>query len=87
MIPMRLVLFLAGCLILAFLVLANPEEADLYLLFWYGRFPMNEIVLGSALGGAVLALLIRSHIASLTKKRQAANRRSEERVSLARKHL
>lgn len=87
MIPMRLFFFLTGCLILALLVLGNPQESDLYLLFWYGRFAVNEIVLGSVLGGAVLALLIRSHIASLTKRRKAEMRRSEERIAIARKHL
>lgn len=87
MIPLRLSLFLLGCFVLALMVLANPEEADLYLLFWYGRFPMNGILLGSTLVGAILALLIRSHIASIIKKRQLADRRSAERISLARKHL
>jgi len=71
MMPKRLILFLIGCVILALFVLANPEETDLYLLFWSGRFSKSEIVVGSVLAGAILALLIRSHIASLLKDKDS----------------
>lgn len=67
MIPIRLALFLFGCLILSFLVLGNSRETELNLLFWTGQFRVYEIIVGSVLFGAILALLIRSHISWLIK--------------------
>lgn len=67
MIPVRLGLFLFGCLILSFLVLGNPKETELNLLFWTGQFRVYEIIVLSVLFGAILALLIRSHISWLIK--------------------
>lgn len=67
MIPIRLALFLFGCLILSFFVLGNPRETELNLLFWSGQFRVYEIIVGSVLFGAILALLIRSHIGWLMK--------------------
>lgn len=69
MIPLRLMLFLLGILILIILIISNPQEVTFQILFLRSTYRLYEIVLFSIIYGAILYILLRGHIRDTAKNK------------------
>lgn len=69
MIPVRLTLLLIGAVIMALLVLGNPQPVEVSFLFWSESWELYKIILTSIFGGIILCLIYMGHVKYLRRIR------------------